>query len=50
MGDTCGGAYEDLLTCLSMLSCNELEDAVYPFNGYCQAEQDAVTCRCELGA
>ena len=49
MGDPCGGAYEELLTCLSGLACNELEDAIFD-DTYCAAERDAVTCRCDLGA
>lgn len=48
-GDACGGAYEELLTCLSALSCGELELAVIGA-GACAAQIDAVTCRCELGA
>lgn len=49
-GDSCGGAYEELLTCLSGLACGELENGVFSGNGYCEAQHDAVTCRCELGA
>lgn len=49
VGDTCGGAYEELLACLSGLNCMQLEDAVWMQN-HCAAEFDALTCRCELGA
>ncbi len=49
LGDPCGGAYEELLTCLTALPCNELELAVFDGGGACQAQHDAVTCRCELG-
>jgi hypothetical protein len=45
----CGGAYEELLTCLSGLSCGELEDAMFD-DAFCGPQKDAVTCRCELGA
>jgi hypothetical protein len=49
MGDTCGGAYEELLTCLSLLSCIELESAIFD-DTYCIEEKNALTCRCDLGA
>jgi hypothetical protein len=49
MGDACGGAYEELLTCLSELSCNELESAVFG-DMFCAEERNALTCRCDLGA
>lgn len=49
MGDTCGGAYEDLLTCLSGLSCTELNETMILQN-HCTTQLDALTCRCELGA
>jgi len=49
VGDACGGAYEELLTCLSALSCTDLESAIFD-DSYCAAERDAVTCRCELDA
>ncbi len=49
-GDTCGGAYEDLLTCVSMLSCSDLELAVFFPSMFCPVEDDSLTCRCELGA
>ncbi|MCH9680395.1 MAG: hypothetical protein K0V04_03090 [Deltaproteobacteria bacterium] len=45
----CGGAYEELLTCLSGLDCVELDDAIT--NGLsCTSEIDALICRCALGA
>jgi hypothetical protein len=46
---SCGAAFEDLLACLNLLACTELEDAVYPFGGTCDDEQVAVECKCELG-
>ena len=49
IGDTCGGAYEDLLTCLSGLTCLELDETMI-FQNHCTTEIDALTCRCELGA
>jgi hypothetical protein len=50
-GDSCGGAYEELLTCLSGLPCGQLENAIFSGGGgACAAQHDAVTCRCELGA
>lgn len=49
MGDVCGGAYEELLTCLSALSCGDLEQAMFD-DAYCTAQKNALTCRCELGA
>jgi len=48
VGDSCGGAYEDLLTCLSGLTCGELENEIF-FGALCAAERDAVDCRCNLG-
>jgi len=51
VGDTCGGAYEELLTCLSGVSCMELEFAAFDaFGGVCGTQYDGVECRCELGA
>jgi len=49
IGDACGGAYEELLTCLSGLSCGDFEDALYD-DTICGTEKNAVTCRCELDA
>lgn len=44
----CGGAYEELMACISGLSCGELTQALAREGGICQAEYDAVRCRCEL--
>lgn len=49
VGDPCGGAYEELLTCLSGLTCSELADEMF-FPNLCAAQNDALTCRCELDA
>lgn len=49
VGDECGGAYEELLTCLSGLSCSDFENAMFD-DTTCGPQKDALTCRCELGA
>jgi hypothetical protein len=49
VGDPCGGAYEELITCLSGLSCAELENEMF-FPTVCAAQDTAVECRCNLGA
>lgn len=49
VGDACGGAYEELLTCLSGLSCSDFENALFD-ETICGPQKDALTCRCELGA
>lgn len=49
VGDPCGGAYEELLTCLSGLSCAELENEMFAPT-VCAAQDTAVECRCDLGA
>lgn len=49
VGDECGGAYEELLTCLSGLSCSDFENALFD-ETICGPQKDALTCRCELGA
>jgi hypothetical protein len=48
-GDACGGAYEELLTCLSGLSCNELANEMFAPT-VCATQDTAVECRCNLGA
>lgn len=48
VGDPCGGAYEEMLTCLSTLSCTELENEMFSPT-VCASEDLAVECRCDLG-
>jgi hypothetical protein len=47
VGDACGGAYEELLTCLSGLSCGDFENALFD-DTICETQKNALTCRCEL--
>lgn len=49
VGDACGGAYEELLTCLSTLSCSDFENALFD-DTICETQKNALTCRCDLGA
>lgn len=43
----CGGAYEELVTCLSSLNCEGLAQAASQQSS-CEAEYAAVRCRCDL--
>lgn len=48
--DSCLGAYEDLLACISTLTCDEFADAVFPsgVDDLCPGLGTAVECKCDL--